>query len=72
MTKEEQEFLQSIPPKTKFQQHLNAKWSLESAAVLMWSLGFISNFPSFDNQSDPEILYKIPHEDIQYLRQLLA
>lgn len=64
MTKEEQEFIQSIPPKTKFQQHLNAMWSLESAAVLMWSLGLITDFPSFDNQSDPEILNKIPHEDI--------
>lgn len=64
MTKEEQEFIQSIPPKTKFQQHLNAMWSLESAAVLMWALGLITDFPSFDNQSDPEILKQIPHEDI--------
>jgi hypothetical protein len=39
-------------------------WSLESAAVLMWALGLIADFPSFDNQSDPEILKQIPHEDI--------
>jgi hypothetical protein len=64
MTKEEQVFVQAIPPKTKFQQHLNAMWSLESAAVLMWALGLIADFPSFDNQSDPEILKQIPHEDI--------
>ncbi len=64
MTREEQEFIQSIPPKTKFQQHLNAMWRLESAAVLMWALGLITDFPAFDNQSDPEILKQIPHEDI--------
>jgi hypothetical protein len=64
MTKEEQEFIQAIPPKVKFQQHLNAMWRLESATVLMWALGLITDFPSFDNQSDPEILKQIPHEDI--------
>ncbi len=64
MTREEQEFLQSAPPKIKFQQHLNAMWRLESAAVLMWALGLITDFPSFGNQSNPEILKQIPHENI--------
>jgi hypothetical protein len=65
VTKEEQEFIQSIPPKIKFQQHLNAMWCLESAVVLMWALGLINDFPAFDNQSDPEILKQIPHEGIR-------
>lgn len=65
MTKEEQEFIQSIPPKIKFQQHLNAMWRLESVIVLMWALGLINDFPAFDSQSDAEILKQIPHEDIR-------
>ncbi len=63
-TKEEQEFLQSIPPETKLQQHINAMWRLESAAVLMWALGLITDFPAFDNPPNPEILKQVPHEDI--------
>ena len=64
MTKEEQEFIRSLPPKIKFQQHVNATWRLESAVVLGWALGMITDFPSFDNQSNSEILKKIPHEGI--------
>jgi len=65
MTKEEQEFIQSVPPKIKYQQHLNALWRLESAVVLMWALGLINDFPAFDSQSDAEILKQIPYEDIR-------
>ena len=64
MTKEEQEFIQSIPPKVKAQQHLNAMWRLESAVVLMWALGLIDDFPGFDNQTDSDILKRIPYENI--------
>jgi hypothetical protein len=64
MTKEEKEFLGSVPPKVKKQQHLNAMWRLESVIVLMWSLGLVKDFPPFDTQSDPEILKQIPYLDI--------
>jgi hypothetical protein len=64
MTKEEQEFLQSTPPKVKFQYHLNAMWRLESVVALMWALGIINDFPPFDTQSNAELLNQIPHEDI--------
>ena len=64
MTKEEQDFLQSIPPKVKFQSHLNAMWRLESAVVLMWALGLTQEFPLFDAQTNPELLKEIPHADI--------
>ncbi len=64
MTKEEQEFIQSIPAETKPQQRINAMWRLESAAVLMWSLGLMTDFPAFDNPSNPEILRQVPDEDI--------
>ena len=64
MTEEEKEFIQSVPPKVKKQQHINAMWNIESAVVLMWALGLIKAFPPFDEQTDPEILKRIPYQDI--------
>ncbi len=64
MTKEEQEFIHAIPPKVKFQQHLNAMWRLESVVVLMWALGLIQDFPLFDSQTDVEFLKRIPNENL--------
>lgn len=63
MTKDEQEFIQAVPPKIKVQQHLEAMWCLEAASVLMWSMGIIKDFPAFDTQSDAELLKLIPHEN---------
>ncbi len=64
MTKEEKEFIQSVPPKVDTQQHINAMWRLESAIVLMWALGLIPYFPPFDSQSNLEILKQIPFLNI--------
>jgi hypothetical protein len=64
MTKEEKEFIRSIPPKVKHHQHLNAMWCLESLVVLMWALGLVDEFPQFDAQSDHEVLQKIPSHDL--------
>jgi hypothetical protein len=64
MTEEEQEFIQSVPPNVKFQQHLNAMWCLESAVMLMWAMGIIKEFPPFDAQSSAELLGQISHQDI--------
>jgi hypothetical protein len=63
MTGEEKEFIESAPPKVKLQYHLNAVWRLESAAVLLWAMGILREFPPFDTQSDAGLLKQIPHED---------
>jgi len=63
ITKEEKEFIQSVPPKVKPQQHLNAMWRLESVVILMWVLGMVEEFPPFDSQTNPEIMKQIPYED---------
>jgi len=63
MAKEEKEFISSVPPKIKHQQHLNAMWRLESVVALMWALGILKEFPPFDTQSSGELLKQIPFED---------
>jgi len=42
------------------QQHLIAIWRMESAQVLMWALGLLSDMPAYDKQADPELLKAIP------------
>jgi hypothetical protein len=65
MTKEEREFIKSTPITMKPQQHLNAMWCMESAVVLMWALGRLTEFPMFDaQQTDTDLLKDIPHENI--------
>jgi hypothetical protein len=64
MTKEEQQFLGSAPPRMNSQHHLNAMWRQESVAVLMWSIGLIEDFPPLDTQTNPEVMKLIPHEDL--------
>ncbi len=51
-------------PKTQMtnQQWLDACWRLESAQVLMWALGLLSEMPTYDTQADLEELKAVPHE----------
>lgn len=65
MTKEEKDFIQSIPPNHQHQSHLNAMWCKESAAALIWALGMIDEFPPFDEESDHELLQKVPYQDLE-------
>ena len=64
MTKEEREFIKSTPMTMKPQQHLNAMWRMESAIVLIWALGRLTEFPVFDAQTNTDLLKDIPYENI--------
>ncbi|MBN1318702.1 MAG: DUF4272 domain-containing protein [Anaerolineales bacterium] len=64
MTRDERNFIWSIPPNHNHQSHLNAMWSMESAVALMWALGMIDEFPPFDEQTKTDLLQQVPYLDL--------
>jgi len=65
MSTKEDKFLHTYPQDLKPQDLNNISWRKESALALMWALGMLSVFPSFDNETDPAFLSRIPRfEDV--------
>jgi uncharacterized protein DUF4272 len=44
------------------QQIIDASWRMESAVVLMWALNIIGKPPSFESQSELDLLKQIPNQ----------
>jgi hypothetical protein len=65
MSTKEDTFLHTYPQDLSLQDLNTISWRKESAIALMWALGMLSVFPSFDSETDLAILNQIPRfEDI--------
>lgn len=56
---EEREFLGTTMLTMDTRQQKNMSWRMECVAVLMWALGYIEEFPSIEEQSNPDLLKEI-------------
>lgn len=66
MTTEERKFMQDLPT-VDMQQLVNASWLMESAACLLWALGYLDELPPYDSQADVDLLKLLPAESPQNL-----
>lgn len=51
------------------QQIINIIWRMESVMCLMWSLNLIKDIPLFDQQQSPDLLNKIPIDNLASFRK---
>jgi hypothetical protein len=58
----EQEFASTTMVSMTERQRINASWRMQAAAVLIWALGRVDGFPSFDTEVPPESLKPYPGE----------
>ena len=68
MSPKEREYAERSVPTLTSQQIIDASWRMESAVVLMWALNIIAKPPSFDSQSELDLLKQIPNR----LKELIA
>lgn len=67
MMKEEREFLNVGPLETSRQAMVDAIWLIESIVCLLWALGYVSELPPYDEQTDPEMANRLPKESAETL-----
>jgi len=64
LSPKEDKFLHAYPQDLRPQDQINVSWKMEAAAALMWVLGILPDFPLFDEQTNPELLKRIPKQDV--------
>ncbi len=64
MSTKEQTMMETTPLSMTKQQHIDASWSMEGAAVLMWTLSLLDELPPYGTLSNPELLKQIPSVDL--------
>lgn len=68
MTRDERKFMQDLPA-VNMQQYINVSWHMESAACLLWALGYIDELPPYDTQADVDLLKLLPEDAVQNLNK---
>jgi hypothetical protein len=64
LTDKEVKFFSTHPLDWSPQQMINASWRTESVMTLMWALGIIPELLPFDHQSPPDLLKRIPNQNL--------
>jgi hypothetical protein len=62
MTQQEQLFVSTSAYELDQDSYFEAGWEVESAVCLLWALGMISELPTYDSETEPKIIIKIPHD----------
>jgi hypothetical protein len=65
MTLAERATVTAAPGEIDPQTHRNLSWLMESAACLLWALGYVEQLPPYDTQSDIEDLKKVQPDDVE-------
>src|SRR5208283_4069020 len=67
MEKRERDFMQSGPTEASQQALIDAIWLAESAACLLWALGYVSELPPYDQGVNPKGLNALPQQTFEVL-----
>jgi hypothetical protein len=62
MEHEERKFIEAGPAEVTQQALIDASWRVESIVCLLWALGYISELPPYDQQSNPDLTNRLPEE----------
>jgi Domain of unknown function (DUF4272) len=72
MAVDEQRFMQADPTQVTQQMLADASWRVESILCLLWALGYIPEFPTYDEQADSDLPKKLPAESSAVLLEKAA
>ncbi|HJW74784.1 MAG TPA: DUF4272 domain-containing protein [Thermoleophilia bacterium] len=72
MTEEERQVAGGLPGEIEEQLVINATWAMESAACLLWSLGYLETLPRYDTQADLGLLELLPDGPVEALASKAA
>jgi hypothetical protein len=64
MSLSERTFVLAPPNQIDSQALVNVSWMMEAEECLLWALGYVSELPPYDAQSDVEHLKRLPSDDI--------
>ena len=67
MTKEERNFMKARALEITPQAYAIASWLAESAACLLWAVGYVSEMPAYDEEVGSEAMDKFPAESASVL-----
>jgi hypothetical protein len=62
-TDAERMVVRSRPGELQGQAHMNAAWAAESAACMIWALGYLDAMPPYDTEVGHELLGRLPDGD---------
>ena len=67
MDQKERGFMEAQSINLTQQAHVDVSWSVESIICLLWALGYLLEFPRYDEQVDPDLINKLPAEPPEIL-----
>ena len=58
----ERAFIKASPLEITIRMRIDSAWLAESIVCLLWAVGFITDLPPYDQQSNPELTNMLPNE----------
>lgn len=68
MTSGEQTFMRTVPTELEQDDVVNVSWSMESAEVMLWALGYLDSLPPYDREANTDDLKLFPAPAAELLR----